>query len=192
VTAQPAPPPPSPQFTTTKLCVAESRAPTHSNLGESQSDNRPINSTVRLLGVLRSSSSSTRRSPPRLLCHCGRRCRGLRGLKAHQRGCGTLNALLDVDPLINRAAYNFISSAAAACTPQSPTTCHTSLKPVAGLRLPRSSTEAQAYFLTRAPPANMDAMSPASLDDCANEFQEAIYSYFSSATGLHRPRDRPT
>ena len=42
-----------------------------------------------------------------LACHCGRRCKGRRGLQAHQRHCKTMEALLDEDPAVDRAAFTF-------------------------------------------------------------------------------------
>ena len=85
------------------------------------------------------------------MCHWGRRCRGLRGLKVHQRGCRTLQTLLDVDPMVDRIAYNFIAAGPGMMPADSTPValCFGRLDRVAGLRLPRSRADwavAHVYF----------------------------------------------
>jgi len=41
-----------------------------------------------------------------ITCHSGRKCKGRRGLRTHQRRCRTIDALVGIDPNINRAAFN--------------------------------------------------------------------------------------
>jgi len=79
-----------------------------------------------------------------ITCHCGRKCKGRRGLRAHQRRCRTIDALVGIDPNINRAVFNgevlhvntnndnITDSISQGVRPV------LSLQPVKGLRLPRS------------------------------------------------------
>ena len=118
-----------------------------------------------------------------LICHCGRKCKGRRGLTSHQRRCRTMDALVGVDPSIDRSAYNPPLHS----EPVAPPLCAPPLQRVYGLRLPRSDTdwnEANTFFLLNRPlPADLS-----DIDSCTASFQSSIYSYFSNEWGYHKPR----
>jgi len=115
------------------------------------------------------------------------------GMRAHQRRCRTINALVGIKPNINLAAINcevllvntnndnIMDTSSPGVRPVP------SLQPVKGPRLPRSREawkEAHSHFLAYPPLAS----SLVNLDLSAAAFQEAIYSYFLKEYGLHKPR----
>jgi len=143
-----------------------------------------------MIASLNTVAPPPRRSPPSppvqladsvdwLLCHCGRRCKGRRGLRAHQRGCRTIDRLVGVDPNIDRAAFNYGPTGDTASIDdinRLPTSTP-SLQPVAGLRLPRNQQgwdEASTYF--RAYPSLPDSLVNLDLNECSAQLQTSISS----------------
>ena len=127
------------------------------------------------------------------VCHCGRRCKGRRGLRAHQRSCRTMATLLDDDPNIDRTAFSYTAGAqadddAAHSTPASSGPAPL-LNPVRGLKLPRDKAawdEANAFFHSSSPlPTTIDSHN---IDECVEKFQSAVYEHFQSEHGLHSKR----
>ena len=125
-----------------------------------------------------------------LACHCGRRCKGRRGLRAHQWHCKTMETLLDEDPAVDRAAFAFNNDVSTLNInndiptyrhSNTPSTKQCSVLP--GLKLPRSKAlweEANAYFHANPPlPASIE-----NIDECVYKFQSSIYECFRSSSGF--------
>jgi len=128
-----------------------------------------------------------------VICHCGRRCRGLRGLVAHQRSCRATDILTGVDPTIDRIAYNaeLINNNSAAdinTINSSEDLNFPCLSPITGLSLPKSKEEWQLanLFFQCNPPIGDNFADD--LDSSAERLQTSIYSYFKKANGTHTPR----
>ena len=89
------------------------------------------------------------------VCHCGRRCKGRRGLRAHQRHCKTMDTLLDENPSIDRVAFNIDTTFDMDDgRSHSSNQVYPDLTAVPGLRLPKTKAaweEAHAYFLAHPP-----------------------------------------
>jgi len=118
--------------------------------------------------------------------HCGRACKGRRGLRAHQRCCRTIDALSNIEPTIDRAAFN-VNVNITGNVNEEVSKPLPALEPVAGLRLPRKKEvwgEAHSYFMAYLPLPNSfvnmntcsDQNITGELDRCADLFQSNIYN----------------
>ena len=121
-------------------------------------------------------------------CYCGKKCKGQRGLKAHQRSCNVLDLpelrSLFQQPFIDEFIEREIESAE---TIEEQIIDNSNLpdsEPLKGLKLPKRKDEwenVNAYFRNNLiMPENIH-----DIDKTAKEFQKSIYEFFAENYGTH-------
>ena len=127
-----------------------------------------------------------------VVCHCGRRCKGRRGLRAHQRHCVSMDNLLKLDPDIDRAALTLqpipdLNQPALAFPPPP------NLNTLPCLKLPRTQQDwalANTYLSLNIPPPPPTTTQPSVIDMYIENFQASIYNYFHDNYGVHSPDNK--
>lgn len=132
-------------------------------------------------------------------CACGRKCKGRRGLKAHQRACGFFKSLVAGNILVQPPTGPMspvvdLSPPTAAPSPltlNSPSTSHSTSSPTLinfdvkpGLKLPKNKerwAEANSYFHGLF--ASRIVQPVINLDDEVQRAQDEVYSYFAESCG---------
>ena len=111
------------------------------------------------------------------LCCCGKRCKGEKGLRIHQRTCKTIEGLANklnreiLSELSNHDNYDLDDHGSNYNSTDIPV-----LEP--GVKLPDSMSEwstANSYFQTH---LDSTKVSQENLDDSLNEMNDVIYKYF--------------
>ena len=112
-------------------------------------------------------------------CTCGKECKGLRGLKAHQRSCRTIRSLCSevYDDISdnNSTIVNDVDEIDHGI-PESP-----DLKP--GIKLPTTAADwetANMYFHTNLPVGDVNATN---IEEIIINFNEKVYTYFADNHG---------
>ena len=135
------------------------------------------------------------------ICTCGRKCKGRRGLKAHQRSCGVFKGLIEGAQLATVSPSHvsttppdedhIINQQGAHATLPSPIPMPTALTAKPGLKLPKTKerwSEANVYFhsifATRLSQPVID------LDEEVEVAQDEVYNYFGSTYGFIQADDQ--
>ena len=116
-----------------------------------------------------------------ILCSCGKPCKGLRGLKAHQRSCRTIKSLNDDILKDLEENYDETISLPDEANLERVLNENPSLKP--GVKLPKSETDwktANSFFHLNLP---VEAINKDTLNDSAEIFGNMIYDYFAKNFG---------
>ena len=132
----------------------------------------------------------TLREAKSIICNCGKNCKGLRGLKAHQRSCKTIDAFKD--------QLNENCPIGLPIDPAEPAACATDLeglaKESAGLRkgvmLPTKPDEwdlANKYFNATLP---ISSINGENIDENLNNFNNVVYDYFATTFGTIEDNSR--
>ena len=124
-------------------------------------------------------------NPQYVHCCCGKKCKGIRGLKAHQRTCRFIKGL-------NDELYSVASNETdhdndlPNCVDELVLCDMPEIKP--GVKLPNTDAqwkEADVYFRAELP---LGELNNASLNDCVAEMMNIIYDYFAVNFGtIARP-----
>ena len=113
-------------------------------------------------------------------CACGKKCKGLRGLKAHQRSCRTIKTLCD-EVLDDLNSNNRTDQQEEVTIDENIVNDHANLK--TGINLPKNDKDweiANSFFHME---LSIDDINTVSLDEVVNKFNETIYNYFRDNYG---------
>ena len=121
-------------------------------------------------------------------CYCGKKCKGLRGLKAHQRSCDVLDLpelrSLFQQPFIDELIEREIESSETIEEQIIDNSNLPNSEPLKGLKLSKRKDEwenVNAYFKNNLiMPENIH-----DIDKTAKEFQKSIYEFFAENYGTH-------
>ncbi len=123
-----------------------------------------------------------------ITCSCGKKCKGLRGLKMHHRSCRVIKDLItqmnndeevsSEEPEINEPSNEIITE-------------HVQTLPEmkAGIILPRSENqwnEANSFFQTSLPISDINRNN---INECAIKLNNTVYDYFASSFGKLKKND---
>ena len=110
-------------------------------------------------------------------CNCGKKCKGLRGLKAHQRSCRVIEKLNgDLYDVIDEEEENNIPDGEHTTLDATP-----DIRP--GIKLPRTQsqwTEANLFFLSA---LRVDELSGENIDTAIKKMYDVIYNYLKDNYG---------
>ena len=112
-------------------------------------------------------------------CHCGKQCKGLRGLKSHQRSCKVIKGLnsemifTNDDPKQNEIINKIIDDLP----------CNESLELKPCIKLPKTDTqwkEADIFFRSK---LHSEDINDYNLTETVERMNSVIYSYFAETYG---------
>ena len=118
--------------------------------------------------------------PKKLNVHAGKKCKGLRGLKAHQRSCRTIKTLCN-EVLDDLNSNNRTDQQEEITIDENIVNEHANLK--TGINLPKNDKDweiANSFFHME---LSIDDINTVSLDEVVNKFSETIYNYFRDNYG---------
>ena len=118
--------------------------------------------------------------PKKLSVHAGKKCKGLRGLKAHQRSCRTIKTLCN-EVLDDLNSNNRTDQQEEITIDENIVNEHANLK--TGINLPKNDKDwetANSFFHLE---LSIDDINTVSLDKVVNKFNETIYNYFRDNYG---------
>ena len=113
-------------------------------------------------------------------CACEKKCKGLRGLKAHQRSCRTIKTLCN-EVLDDLNSNNRTDQQEEITIDENIVNEHANLK--TGINLPKNDKDweiANSFFHME---LSIDDINTVSLDEVVNKFNETIYNYFRDNYG---------
>ena len=112
-------------------------------------------------------------------CACGKKCKGLRGLKAHQRSCQTIKTLCN--EVLDDLNSNNRTDQQEEIIDENIVNEHANLK--TGINLPKNDKDwetANSFFHLE---LSINDINTVSLDEVVNKFNETIYNYFRDDYG---------
>ena len=113
-------------------------------------------------------------------CACWKKCKGLRGLKAHQRSCRTIKTLCN-EVLDDLNSNNRTDQQEEITIDENIVSGHANLK--TGINLPKNDKDWETANSFLHLELSIDDINTVNLDKVVNKFNETIYNYFRDNYG---------